>query len=532
MDNQQNKITVRQNPDVSLQPLPVAVIDIGTTAVRLLIAQEDANHNLHTLESLSLPVSLGTDTFTSGNLGMDAIEEGVQALAKFRHVLDEYRISDKKQLRVVATSGVREARNRYVFVDRVKIATGLDVEVVDEAEVNRLTYLGMQPLFEQYEDLQGVQSLIVEVGGGSTEVLAVRDSDLIFSQSYRLGSLRLREMLTSFRAPLPRQRKVIESHIRQTVREVEERAKNWDSLRLIGMGGDLRFAVDQTLVEADWHGLQRLSTRKLSEFTTKILDQSVDELVNTYHLAYPEAETLGPALLSYLRFVESLGLKELFVASTSMRDGVLNEMVSEKIWSGHFAEQVLDSAMNLGRKYYFDESHCQHVAALSLTLFDELQEEHRLTPRHRLILQVAALLHDIGTYISERSHHKHSMYLIRNSTLFGIGRSEQIMISLIARYHRKALPKPRHEGYNELDQDNRIAMLKLAAILRVADALDRGHARRVGNIRVAKEAGRITVLVPRVPDLTLEQLALREKGELFTQVYGMDIAFRQAPGRR
>lgn len=510
-------------------PRPVSVIDIGATAIRMLVAQVDEDNNLRTLESLSLPVSLGTDTFTRGNIRIQTIEECVKALTKFRYVLDEYRISRSEQLRVVATSGVREARNRYVFLDRVKIATGLNVEVVDEAEVNRLTYLSMQPLFESCPELQGVQTLIVEVGGGSTELLAVRDGDVMYSQSYRLGSLRLRQMLETFRAPLPRQREVVEAHIRQTVQEIQEQAKAWENVCVIGMGGDLRFAADRILPDANSQTLRRISTPKLAEFTTQVLDQSVDDLVHSYHITFPEAETLAPALLSYLRFAEALNLDEILVASASMRDGVLNEMVSEKIWSGRFAEQILRSARNLGKKYHFDQPHCEHVAELSLKLYRELQDEHQLTPRHELILHVAALLHEIGLYVSERSHHKHSMYLIRNSALFGMGSREQLITALIARYHRKALPNPRHPGYNELDQEGRIAMLKLAAILRVADALDRAHTQRIRDIRIAKEEGRITVLVANVPDLTLEQLALRGKGELFKQVYGMDVAYRRAP---
>lgn len=507
----------------------VSVIDIGATAVRMLVAQVDESHNLRTLESLSLPVSLGTDTFTRGEIQIQTIEECVKALKKFRHVLDEYRISSKDQLRVVATSGVREARNRYIFLDRVKIATGLNVEIVDEVEVNRLTYLSMQPLFESRPELQGVHTLTIEIGGGSTEILTVRDGDVMYSQSYRLGSLRLRQMLETFRAPLPRQREIVEAHIRQTVQEIQEQAKAWQNVCVIGMGGDLRFAADRILPDVNSQGLRRLPTQKLAEFTTQILDQSVDDLAHSHHLPFPEAETLAPALLSYLRFAQALNLDEIFVASTSMRDGVLNEMVSEKMWSGSFAEQILRSARSLGRKYHFDEPHCEHVAELSRKLYRELRDEHQLTQRHELILHVAALLHDIGTYISERAHHKHSMYLIRNSAIFGVGSREQLIIALIARYHRKALPNPRHPGYTELDQEGRIAMLKLAAILRVADALDRGHTQRIRDIRIAKDEGRITVLIANVPDLTLEQLALQGKGELFKQVYGMEIAYRRTP---
>ncbi len=507
---------------------PVSVIDIGATSLRMLVAQVDQHGGLRTIESLSQPISLGTDTFTKGFIRPETAEDCVRALKKFCKVLNEYRISGPDQLRVLATSAVREARNRYFFLDRVKIATGLDAEVIDESEVNRFTYLSMQPLFESIPDVQGVKTLILEVGGGSTELLAVRDGNVMYSQSFRLGSLRLRQMLESFRAPLPRQREVIEVHIGQIVEEIKAGVTSDENLCVVGMGGDLRFVADRVSPLADWDKVGHLPVARLAEFTGEILEHSVDDLVSTYHITFPEAETLGPALLSYLRLAQALNLKEILVASSSMRDGVLNEMVCDRAWRGGLADQILHSAVNLGRKYHFDQPHCEHVAALSVQLFRELQEEHQLSSRHELILHVAALLHEIGLFVSNHSHHKHSMYLIRNSTLFGIGSREQLVAALIARYHRKALPSPLHEGYNQLDQDSRIAMLKLAALLRVADALDRGHAQRVRNIRIAKEEGRVTILVADVADLTLEQLALRGKDELFREVYGMEVACRLA----
>ena len=180
---------------------PAAVIDIGTSSIRMAIAEIDSAGGVRTLETLSQAVNLGKDTFTKGIIEKSTIEKCVEILKSYRQRLREYQISREDQIRVVATSAVREALNRLAFIDRVYIATGIQVEPIDEAEVNRITYLGVAPFLNAERSLAEAHTVVVEVGGGSTELLVVRNGDVIFSHTYRLGSLRLRQTLESYGAP-------------------------------------------------------------------------------------------------------------------------------------------------------------------------------------------------------------------------------------------------------------------------------------------------------------------------------------------
>ncbi len=153
------------------------------------------------------------------------------------------------------------------------------------------------------------------------------------------------------------------------------------------------------------------------------------------------------------------------------------------VWTAEFRNQIIRSAINLGRKFSFDEKHARHVAMLSRKLFADLQEEHQLDQRMELLLYLASLLYEIGLFINVRSNHKHAMYLIRNSELFGLSRRDLLLVSLVARYHRRSSPQPEHEGYATLDRSDRVAVAKLAAILRIAIALDETRAQRITNIR-------------------------------------------------
>ncbi len=504
---------------------PVAVIEIGTTALRMVIAELDESGSIRPLDFLQQAISLGKDTFTRGYIEKDTIEECVQALKSFRHILDEYQITRDEQIRAVATTAVREAVNRLPFLDRLYIASGFFIEQLEEFDIARLTYHSFRQLLFEDSSLAQREVMVTEVGGGSTEILLVQKGDVVFSQTFRLGSLRLREILESFGAPVIRQRALMESDILGTIESIKGAVKITHPL-VLALGGDIRFAASRLV--ANWNPLKQssISVTGLSRFTEEVLSLSVNELVRKYHLPYPEAETIGPSLLFYTKLARALDLKSITVSPISMREGLLVEMGGNRLVADTLRDQIIRSALEIGRKYHSDEAHARHVAELSKLLFRALQSEHRLTPWHEVLLTTAALLHDIGLFVNIRNHHKHSLYLIQNSELFGLSKKDLTIVALIARYHRRASPKSTHEFYSTLDQESRLAVAKMASILRVADALDRGHNQRVTDITFSRDGNRFVVHVSSIDDIALEQLALSGKGTMFEEVYGMSVVLQ------
>lgn len=523
--------TVAVGAEAAAPARAVAVIDIGTTSVRMAIAEINAAGQIRILDRLFQAVALGKDTFTKGAIRKSTIEECVHVLRSYRQILKEYQITQPDQVRVVATSAVREAENRLAFVDRIYSATGFQVEVIDEAEVNRITYLGIQPYLKSHQAFAEATTIVTEVGGGSTELLLVRGVDVLYSHTYRLGTLRLREALEAYGAPKGKSRKIIESQIEMTVEQIVAHVPQGPPVELIALGADVRFAARQLMPGSDSYDLIQLPVAALSRFAQKMMSLSEDELVKKYHLSFPDAETLGPALLAYVRLAEALKLEHLYVAHVNMRMGLLQEMATRGAWTEDFIRQIIRSALELGRKFQFAEDHAQHVAELCSRLFAVLKDEHQLEPRYGILLHVAALLHEIGLFISTASHHKHSMYLINHSELFGLSRTDVLLVALVARYHRRASPKPAHAGYAALDRERRVAVSKMAAILRVADALDSSHSQRIRDIQCARENGRLVITVPGVDDLSIEQMALKQKGSLFEETFGMSVLLRQGPPR-
>jgi exopolyphosphatase/guanosine-5'-triphosphate,3'-diphosphate pyrophosphatase len=492
----------------------------------MAIAEIYPDGQVRTLDTLVQSVDLGREAFEHRRLSRKSIERSAAVLQRYQRVLQEYGINKSGDVRVVATTAVREATNRLAFADRIYVATGLNVDSIDEAEVNRITYMGVIPHLQSHPQLADGKSLVVEIGGGNTEVLVVRGGNVLNSQSFRLGSLRLIQTLEGVRASASRRRALMESHIRRTLTRISESIQDDTQIHLVALGGDIRFAVHQ--LQEDWNGetLAQLPTASLAKLTDAMFSLDEDAIVKTYGASYIEAETLAPALLAYTMLANHFSLPHVYVCDTNLRDGLLHDMAVGGSWTSEFRNQIVRSAITLGRKFDFDETHACNVAELARKLFEQLQSEHRLDRRHEVILFVAALLHEIGLIVNVRSNHKHALYLIRNSELFGLSKGELLQVGLVARYHRRAAPQPSHEGYGTMQQEDRVVVAKLAAILRLAIALDDTRSGRIREIACVMEDKQLLIKVSGVDDVSLEQLALRENSVLFRDVFGMPVLLR------
>jgi exopolyphosphatase/guanosine-5'-triphosphate,3'-diphosphate pyrophosphatase len=518
----------KTTPRITPGARPVAVIDIGASAIRMRIAEIGPHGEVRNLDSLQQALRLGKDTFSTGRIQASTIEDCIKVLLGFRKVMAEYGVTRDDQIRAVATSAVREAENRYAFVDRLYMSTQINVEVIEGTEENRLTYIAVQDVLQQDSSLKNADAIIVDVGGGSTELVLTQNGSVTFANSYRLGSLRMRETLETFRAPADRVRTILDQHINRMVDQLHRNVPVDKVRYMVAISGDAQFAA--SLLSPNWADVRisSVNVKTFSALTEQLIPTSVDELVRKYRIPYQEAETVGPALLAYSHLARAFHVKQILVPKSSLREGLLKEIAAGGTWTEGFSEQAVQSALALGAKYAFDEKHSQQVAELSVRLFHELQPEHRLEKRFELLLKIAALLHEVGMFIGDRSHHKHSMYIIMNSELFGLTRKDIALIALVARYHRRATPRPYHEEYTTLDRDSRIAVAKMAAILRVADALDRDHMQQKRALTFSREPGQFVISINDAVDLTLERLALKEKGNLFEEVFGMKAIVRNA----
>jgi exopolyphosphatase/guanosine-5'-triphosphate,3'-diphosphate pyrophosphatase len=295
----------------------------------------------------------------------------------------------------------------------------------------------------------------------------------------------------------------------------------------VATGSDVRFVARQIGTELNEH-CWVIDRGAYIKYVNKIQHYTPEECVQKLHMPYTDAEGFIPGNLVYRFFLEKTAAANVVVPLISLREGLLIDMALgvDPQLQEEFFSQVIASAVNLGRKYHYDEPHSRHVADLCLTLFDALLHEHGMNRRERMMLEVAAILHDIGMFIQGADHHKHSQYLVANAEIFGLHREELDIIANVVRYHRGEPPAQTDVNINyiALQREERILVLKMASILRVADALDRGHSQHIKTITVDRKSETLVLHTGGgTYDLSLEHIGLEEKAGMFQDVFGYKV---------
>jgi exopolyphosphatase/guanosine-5'-triphosphate,3'-diphosphate pyrophosphatase len=510
--------------DDDVGPRPVAAIDVGSSAIRLLVAEVRPDGSTRTLETASRGVRLGRDAFLSGGLGARTIEAACEALVDFRRILDELGVTD---VRAVATSAVRESGNRDTFLDRIAMRTDLDVEVLEPEEETRLTCLAVQNALEGRKELEE-SLLIAEIGGGSAALAMLTQGVPAHSGTYALGAVRLRQILSGLGGGHRAWVDALRSHIKNVIRDIRGEIPLKKVRHVAGLGGDMRFAADRIAGRDDDAPVRVLERQAFLDFTRRIALMPVERVAARLRMPLANAETLGPALLVNRELVRATPAEHVLVPRVSLRDAVLADLalrVRGRDETGR-RRQILASAEALAARYRADLRHARRVAAFAERLFDDLRPVHRLGETEKTWLMAAALVHDIGLFVSLRAHHKHSEYLILASQIFGLRRDEREIVACVARYHRRAMPRPTHGNYTSLDRDGRLAVSKLGAILRMANSLDQDHKGRIEEVRARAAGDRWIVEVETTGDLDLHRLSLKRRADLFREVFGLDVELR------
>lgn len=507
-------------------PEVLAVIDIGSSAIRMVIAQILPNSELEILEQLRRAVRLGRDAFRMGRLRAETMRSAVSILRDYRDMLNTYGVG---RIRAVATTALREASNGDTFVDRILMATGFEVSVLSVAEEGRLVVSAVRQTAGESLLKQG-DALVAEVGGGGTIMNLLHDGQITASQSIPIGSVRMQEVLSTATMAADRAAKLI----RQQVTNALSTFKGIFPLRnvqtFIAVGGDARWIAAQAGNPLGDGGLRMVPKEAVDGWLNARQSCTADELARAYSLPFTDAETIVPALLVHQALLKATGLKEMIVAGVSMRDGILHDLVESAAGreTDSLYEEVLQSAHAIGQKYRIDTAHAQHTRMLAAKLFDQLTPEHRLGKRHRLLLEVAAVLHEIGAFVSSRARHKHSCYLIMNSEILGLTQDELVMVANVARYHRRSRPEPSHIDYMSMSRERRMIVSKLAAILRIAVALDVNRTQQIQEFKCRIGNNGLTLTVEGSPDLIMERRSLAEKADMFTDIYGLEVHIEAA----
>ena len=269
-----------------------------------------------------------------------------------------------------------------------------------------------------------------------------------------------------------------------------------------------------------------LAGDELDTIVKKLQSVTFEERIQQFRLRPDRADVIVPASVILQKVMKQAGVDEILIPKVGLKDGLLIDMVQELYGEKKHLnrDQVMASALQLGRKYTFDEQHGLATATFAVHLFDETRQLHNLAVEYRLLLEVAALLHDIGHFVNMTDHHKHTQYLLLASSIIGLSQPQMGIIANIARYHRKTFPKPQHDLYKVLSSKDRVIVSKLAALLRLADAMDNEHASKVTDFNVEYKKPKFTLSLKGEGDLLLEKWALAKKATLFEEVFSVKFS--------
>lgn len=509
-------------------PRVVAVIEIGSTGIRLVIAEVDGLGGFKVLDRAGKQSRIGRDVFTSGMVSREAARECMAVLAAFRELIRGYGLAPK-DARVIATSALREAQNRDTFVDRVALQTGFKVAIIEDIEENHLMYLGVQhALQDERKILSRSNAMILEVGGGSTEIMLLRRGRMAGAHSLRIGTVRIDEQVRGAGVSHSYLRQFLEDNVRTSCDHLDAELPLESIKTFIVIGSDARLAASRLApaggVAEGGEDYTIVDRAAFIAFADEVAGLSPEDCVARLRVPWSEAEGIGSSLSIERLFLERTGAETVVVPNVSIREGLLlsTSLGPEAGIEAEMRAQIVASAASLGRKFHYDEAHSRHVADLSLAIYDALVREHGLGSRERLLLEVAGILHDVGTFIKTSGHHKHGEYIVANSEIFGLNRGDLIIVANVVRYHRKAPPASTHVNFIALPREDRVAVMKLAAIIRVADALDRGHDQRLRDPAFERREERFVIRASGAADLSLERLSLAEKGDMFEDVFGLE----------
>jgi exopolyphosphatase/guanosine-5'-triphosphate,3'-diphosphate pyrophosphatase len=512
----------------------LAAIDIGTNSIHLVVARFGEGSQFEVIAREKEMVRLGSGSGDMKELASDAIDRGIDTLQRFRRIAD---ISDAK-VYAVATSAVREAENAQLFIDRAFDEAGVDVEIISGVEEARLIHLGVLqslPVFDR-------RLVLIDIGGGSTEILVGEQGETLTAGSLKIGAIRLTRRFFRTDRLHPSAVDACRRYIRAGLVPMAREVRRSGFEVAVGSSGTIEAVASMAHAMRDaatpprtFNGFE-LTRRDVKQVVKALVGaDSLDDRRRLPGVDPTRADILLAGALILEQAMAELDIDSLVVSDYALREGVLLDALARERGATlhHLQDLRRRSVLHLVDLMDEDAAHSRRVADLALQIFDQTKQWHGLDDSAREILEAGVLLANVGLFVSHSGHHKHSYYVIRNSDhLSGFTDHEIELIALVARYHRKSAPKAKHPEFDALRPRDQELVRALAGVSRIAIALDRTHAGLVESIDVQADGKAVVFAVRgrRDADVSLELFTAIERKGLLEEVFGRSIRVEEAEG--
>lgn len=498
----------------------VAVIDLGSLTARLKIYELGVKKKPKTIESVRKFIKVGIESLKNGGYVMaEQINELCSVLNSFDVKCKEYRVS---KVFCVATSAFREAGNRDVVLEQIKVRTGFDVMILDNSSERYFHNLAVKENLKNFEELVQSGTMILDIGAGSAQATVYDKSEFIFSQNMVLGSLRISGMLSDIQKRTSHYEDVLEEFIDQDLDDYHAaEPKGITYKTFIAFGGEMGFI--KVLAGKKSNDNIILSKKDFLKVYEYLLKTRPSDLTLNDSIPSHIAPLLLPTAMIIRNMLLYTELEEVYLPSTSLSDGIIFDYAAKTMefrLTSKPENDIISSARNIARRYKTDIKHIEFVEKTALEIFDASVKYTGLGSRERLLLQLSAIMHEVGKYVTANNHNTAAYELIKYSQLIGINTEDLDIIGLIVKLYPSENPYD-DIYYSSLPSSKKVLVSKLTAILRIADALDSSHRQKVDKISVHLQQDDLTVSCTTNNDMSFEEWSFEHRSGLFEEVIGI-----------
>jgi exopolyphosphatase / guanosine-5'-triphosphate,3'-diphosphate pyrophosphatase len=508
----------------------IAAIDIGTNSVHMIVVRVRPDLSFEVIDREKAMVRLGAGGLDGKALTTEAMTAALQALSKFKRLAESHSVD---VILAAATSATREARNGGEFLARIEAETGIRPRVITGAEEARLIHLAAV----YGVDVGSAKAVVIDIGGGSTEITLGTAAATLAAKSFKIGVIRLTERFVKSDPLSGRDEQKLTKHVLSEIDRHCEQITATGFDRVIGTSGTIlslgtvATAMGEGTVPGELRNL-RVSAKHIRRLRKEVVALSLAQRLTLPGLDPRRADLVVAGAVLLDAILRRLGAEDITLCDLALREGLVLDYIRRNSKHIKQVDSIPDvrrrSAVELAERCNYYAEHAQQVSRLALAIFDQTRAIHGLTDREREWLEFAALLHDIGTHISYERHHRHSYYLIRNGDLRGFDPDEIEVVALVARYHRRGLPKRSHDEYSRLPSPLRRTVRTLASILRVAESLDRSHTQTISGLDFRDRGDDALLQLRTSGDAELEVWATNRHLQPFERLLGKPVRLEAA----
>lgn len=501
-----------------------AAIDIGSYELEMKIFEMSQKYGMRQVDDVRCRLDLGKDTFRTGKLGCELTDELCEVLGGFQTVMEEYKVS---ACRACTTSAIREAKNVLNVLEQIRLRTGLKVDVLSNSEQRFLGYKAIASKELDFNKIIEKRTAIVDLGGGSMQFSLFDKDSLVDTKNIRWGFVRVKEILSALEARTTHYDTLIQDLIDEDMRLLRKLyLKERKVENIIAVGDYMTYLMNRG---DDDNGKGYMTRKRFVDLYEKVIGMSEAQIADYLQIPEENAAYVVPSLIIYKRMIDETDAQLIWTPGITLSDGIAYDYAQKKrfIKSKHnFENDITASARNVAKRYMSSKSHTAAVMNAADVIFDSTRKIHGLTKRERLLLEVAALLHDCGKYISSSNIGKCSYDIIMETEIIGLSQTERIIIANAVLYHTEPMEYFGETG-EKLATDTYLIIEKLAAILRVANALDRSYRQRSADMKAAVKDGELILTIDTTDDLTLERGLFAPQAQFFEEVFNIRPVIRQ-----